>query len=142
MYANKCKCSLMSVCLSVCLSVCAHAGILMLWSWLLLAASAIFYARYTRPAYVKGEWFEVRQWPFCSGFSTPLRVRTYVHMCISLVSLYAHRLSPCTVTHDVVSLFPLPKVHRAFLAASVVLTDIGFIVIFVGLSGFLNFGVS
>ena len=79
---------------------------------------------------------------FVVGFSTPLRVRMYVHLCISLVSLYAHRLSPCTVTHDVVSLFPLPKVHRAFLAASVVLTDIGFIVIFVGLSGFLNFGVS
>jgi hypothetical protein len=66
----------------------AH-GILMIWAWVLLAATAIFYARFTRPAYVTGQWFEV---------------------------------------------------HRAFLTASVVLTDVSFIIIFVGLQGFLTFG--
>nr|QHX41471.1 ferric-chelate reductase 1 [Halisarca dujardinii] len=66
----------------------AH-GILMIWAWVFLAATGIFYARYTRPAFVTGQWFEV---------------------------------------------------HRAFLTASVVLTDISFIVIFVGLQGFLEFG--
>ena len=47
------------VCHSVVCPPFLFPGILMLWSWVLLAASAIFYARYTRPAYVNGEWFEV-----------------------------------------------------------------------------------
>ena len=44
----------------------------MLWSWVLLAASAIFYARYTRPAYVNGEWFEVSGHFVLSRNGTPL----------------------------------------------------------------------
>ena len=38
---------------------CLALGILMIWAWVLLAATAIFYARFTRPAYVTGQWFEV-----------------------------------------------------------------------------------